>query len=351
MKVSLAQGGVNIMMIQNGMLKGVAMHVDSVSGGSGQNSFLSTMQEEKKQTKGSIYGGNLNHVTDSLAEKKQQAREQAMKIMGDAWAGEQEIDADIEARRAHIRELKSEIGACNKEIQWFEGERERLQEVYGVSDNSREQQDLELLAKEIDSKTPGKQVSLTKEEREQIERIKADGLTEYQTRSLELKESAQDYEVQKYKLGKEIETENAIITATRIERLKSDPMGDARKQADAVLEAASEEIVGMVLDAAVKHVDEKLEEQIKDAKERAEEKELQEEQLESIREKQEAGLENAGQSRRKQTKVSEEIVETSAELTDIDGKQAVVQKELQEVMDKMKLLAEDIKGIKVDETI
>ncbi len=305
----------------------------------------------KNEQGGSVFGGNLNNAADPIAEKKQQAREQAMKIVGDAWAGEQIIDADIESRRARIKELKSEIGACNKEIQWFEEERERLQEVYGVTDNSREQQDLELLAKEIDSKTPGKQVSLTKEEREQIAQIKAGGLTEYQTRSLELKELAQDYEVQKYKLSKEIETENAIISSTRIERLKSDPMGDAKKQADAVLEAASKEIVGMAVEAAVEHVNETLEEQIEEAKEHAEEKEVQEERLENIKEKKEESWKTVERSKRKQEKISEEIVETSAELTDIDSKQAEVQKELKEVMDKMKLLAEDIKGIKVDKNV
>ena len=297
----------------------------------------------------SVFGGNLNNITDTIAEKKQKAREQAMKIVGDAWTGEQKMDADIEARRKRVKELQKEVGACNKEIQWFAEERERLQEVYGVADDSREQQDLELLAKEIESQIPGKQVSLTKEEREQIARIKAQGLTEYQSRSLELKELEKDYEEQKYKLGKEIETENAIISATRIERLKSDPMGDTRKQADAVLEAASEEIVGMAVEAAVEHVDEKLEEQVEAAKERAEEKEIQEERLENIKEQKEETRGRVERSKKKQERVSEEIVETSVELTDIDTKQTEVQKELKEVMDKMKLLAEDIKGAMVDE--
>lgn len=332
--------GNNGASIQNVLVDGT-----SIQGGARRSGSAKTVENRQE---GSVFGGNLNNVADSIAQKKQQAREQAMKIVGDAWAGEQKIDADIEARRARIRELQDEIGACNKEIQWFEEERGRLQEVYGVADDSKEQRDLELLYKEIDAKTPGKNVSLTKEEREQIARIKAGGLTEYQTRALELKELAGDYEVQKYKLSKEIETENAIISATQIERLKSDPMGDARKQADATLEATSEEIVGMVLEEGIEHVDEKLEEQVEAAKERAEEKEMQEEKLENIKEQKEENLEN---SKRKQERISEEIVETSAELTDIDTKQAEVQKELKEVMDKMKLLAEDIKGAKVDETV
>ena len=126
----------------------------------------------------SIFGGNLNRVTDPIAEKKQRAREQAMKIVSDAWEGEQKIDADMEERRQHVRELWDEIGACNKEIRSYEAEMDRLQESYGVAPDSKEQKDLELLVKEIDAMTPGKKVSLTKEEREELARIKEEGLTE-----------------------------------------------------------------------------------------------------------------------------------------------------------------------------
>ncbi len=303
-----------------------------------QKSLSSTVEKEQGS---SVFGGKLNNITDTIVEKKQKAREQAMKIVGDAWAGEQKIDADIEERRKRVKDLQKEIGACNKEIQWFEEERKRLQEVYGVEDGSSEQQALELLAKEVDSRTPGKQVSLTQEEREQLVQIKEQELTEYQSRSLELKELAKDYEEQKYKFGKEIEVENAIISATRLERLKTDPMGDAIRQAEAVLEEASEEIVSMAVEAGMEHVDEELEEKVEDAKRRAEEEEAREEQLENIKEKK---SEN-------QERVTEEIIESAAELTGMDTRQAEVQKELKEVMDKMKLLAEDIKGAKVDEMI
>lgn len=333
------------MIIRNGMLNGVTIHVDSEKEVPVQRVGL------RNKPKDSIYGGNLNRVTDSLAQKKEQAREQAMKIVSDAWAGEQKLDAELESRRTRVRELQSEIGACNKEIRWFEEEAVRLQEVYGVADDSKEQQDLELLAKEVEAGTSGKNISLTKKEREQIAEIKAEGLTEYQARALELKELAKGYEEQKIKLSEEIEVENAIISATKRERLKSNPMGDAKAQADAVMEAAGEEIMSMALEAGMNHVDEKLEEQVEEAKERAEEEEAKEEQLENIREYKEKSREVVEQSKEKQEKISEEIIETSAALTDVENTQEQVQKELNEVMDKMKLLAEDIKGAKVDEMI
>lgn len=309
-------------------------------GNVGTQTRNASVKTGNREQGGSVYAGNLNRVWDPIEQKKQQAKGQAMKIMGDAWEGEKKLDAQLDARRNRIKELQSEMNACNKEIQWFEEERTRLQEAYGVAQDSKEQQDLELLAKEVDAKTPGKGVTLTKEEREQLAQIKEAGLTEYQSRSLELKELAGDYEEQKYKLEKEIEVENAIISATKLERLKSNPMGDARQQAEAVMEAASKEIIGMVFEEGKEHVDEELEEKIEAAKEKQEKEELLEEKLEKLKEKKES-----------QEEFAEAVVEVSAELIDMDAKQIEVKKELQEVMDKMKLLAEDIKGAKVDETV
>lgn len=306
-----------------------------------QSTSVYVGEETKVVQKKSIFGGNLNKETDFLTQRKQRAREQAMKIVGDVWADEQKIDQDMEERRLRIQELQNEMGICNKDIQQFEAERTRLQEAYGVADDSKEQKDLELLAKEMDANTPGKQVSLTKEEREELARIKAVELTEYQTRSLELKARTQNLEIQKYKLSKEIEVENAIITATRMERLKSNPMGKAKEQAEAVMQQASGEIISMAVDAAVEHVDEKLQEQVEEAKEKAKEEELKEERLESVKEKKEE----------QQEKISEEILENTAQLTEMDSKQAQVQKELQGTLDRLKLLAEDIKGAKVDEML
>lgn len=56
-----------------------------------------------------------------------------------------------------------------------------------MSSDSQEQKDLELLAKGIETGFSGSDVRLTKEEEEQIAKIKAAGLTEYQQQSLALK--------------------------------------------------------------------------------------------------------------------------------------------------------------------
>ncbi len=295
---------------------------------------------QKEKTGKSIYAGDLNNLCDTVEQKRQQARKQAMRIVGDVWESEQKIDADLAARSKKIEELYREVGTYNQEINAREAERAKLKEAYGVAEDSREQQELDLLEKEADSRVPGKGVHLTKEEREQIEKIKADGLTEYQSRMLEKKEICVGNEIAIEELEKEIELENAIITGIKLERLKSNPMGKAQRQADAIMNAASEEIVGMLVDEAKEHLDKEMQEKVEQAERKEEKEEIREEKLEKIKEKKE-----------EQEELTEEIIEATEELISLGGKQIDVQKEIKNIMNKMKILEDDIKGAKVDEEV
>ena len=49
-----------------------------------QNTTFNVGTEILQEHKKSIFGGNLNQTTDFLAQKKQRAKEQAMKIVSDA---------------------------------------------------------------------------------------------------------------------------------------------------------------------------------------------------------------------------------------------------------------------------
>ena len=118
-------------------------------------------------------------------------------------------------------------------------------------------------------------VSLSKDEMDAIQKIKKNGLTEYQQRSLEMLGHEAPYVDMVYEADKEIKLENQIVRETKLERLKSHTMEDAQKQAEEVLEAASKEVVGMLVDEAKEHIDEEAEER----EEKAEaEKEKQEEE-------------------------------------------------------------------------
>lgn len=308
-------------------------------GNTGRSERHGNLQEENKKSS-AIFAGNLNKQFDPIAQKKKQARGQAMKIISDAWEGERKIDEDIEERRNKIAKLKTDMGKARKQLKDIEEARQELRNSYGVAEDSKEEQDLRLLEKEMDLYRPGKGVSLSKEEMERIAQIKKNGLTQYQQRSLEMKKNGSVYEEEIADIEKEIMEENAVIRGTKLERLKHNPMAKANKQADAVLEAASDEVIGMLVDEAKNHIDEEMEEKKEAAEEKAEEKEEQEEKLESIKEKKE-----------EQKELTEAVTEATEQMLELDDVKTDVQQEIKDMINKMKLLDEDIKGAAVDEVL
>ncbi|MDE7248608.1 MAG: hypothetical protein K2N82_01710, partial [Lachnospiraceae bacterium] len=287
--------------------------------------------------KKSIFAGGLNKAVDPILQKKQQAQKQAMKVIGDTWAGDRKIDDDIDTRKARIKKNWENIGKAKAELNEISKQRDELRDRYGVEEDSQEEQDLKLLEKEIDAEKPGSEVHLTKEEREQIEEIKRNGLTEYQTRSLEMKKSGESYETEIDEAEKVIKAENAVIASIKLERLKKDPMVGAQRNAEEIIDAARDEILGMLIDEGKDHIDEEMEEK-KEAAEKAEEKkEEQEEKIEKKNEK-----EAQEEQFREQIKDSTELMTKSDELMDD------VQRKVKKILDEMKLLEEDLKGAAVD---
>lgn len=267
---------------------------------------------EEKSSGQNIFAGNLKKQFDPIAGKKQEARKQAMKIVGDAWEGERKIDDDLASRSAKIVKYRETLRKAGDELKEIESRRSELRENYGVEADSEEEENLKLLEKELAAKKIGSGIHLTKEEEEQLAEIKKTELTEYQKRSLELKENGSQYEQEIEEAEKQIQTENAVIRGTRLERLKSQTMIKAQKSAEDVLEAASEQIVGMLIDEAKDHMDEKMAEEKEAAEEKAEKEEAEEERIEKQNEK---------------------------------------KKEIKKIVDEMKLLEEDIKGAAVDTTV
>ena len=112
-------------------------------------------------------------------------------------------------------------------------------------------------------------------------------------------------------------------------------MADAQKQAEEIKEAAGDEILGMLVEDAREHVDEEQEEREEKAEEIKEKKEEQEKLIE----------------KRKEDK--EELEEITGdmpvdEMMDLAKTQEEVQQELKDIMNKMALVAEDMKGVVVD---
>jgi len=291
----------------------------------------------EKQDKKNIFAGGLNKAVDPILQKKREAQQKAMKIVGDAWAGERKIDDDLDARRAKIEQCRDRIGKAKDELKEIENSRIQLRERYEVEADSKEEQDLKLLEKEMDSQKPGSDIHLTEEEYKQLEEIKAAGLSEYQQRSLDLKKGGEFYEDELTQATEEMLMENSVIRATELERLKSQSIMKAEKAADEIMEAASDQIIGMLIDESKDHIDEEMEEKKEAAEEAEEKKEEEEEKIEKREEKK-----DEEEQFREQIKASTELMVSSEDVMDD------VQREIKKIMDEMKLLEEDMKGAAVD---
>ncbi|MCM1056775.1 MAG: hypothetical protein NC517_04110 [Firmicutes bacterium] len=257
-------------------------------------------QEERK----TVFVGNLNNnregtLRDRIAERKAKAQEQAMKAVGEAFHGDLEIDEGMEESRQHIKELAEE----NKELQGALEDLDRREDT--------------------------------------LERAKADGEISEEEYRQEKEALQQERKTQEQKMAQNqgaIQGENASIRGVRLERLKHHHMADARNQADAIMDAAGQEIIGMVQQEAMDHVDEE-----------AEKREEQAEEIKEEREEQEKLLEKQKEKREEEEAWLEEL--SPEEFADFTKSSEDVQKEVQDMLRKMNLLDEDIKGAAVDESV
>lgn len=249
-----------------------------------------------------VFAGNLNlekGFQDKIAEKKAQARQKAMKIVGDVFESDKAIDDDLESRRGHIKQLITERRTLLEEQNDLASQRESLDKAWEAGE-------------------------LTEEEYEQM----GADLTEHDkecTRRLDENESS-------------TREENAVIKGIKRERLKKNPMVKAQKQAEEVLQDARNEIVGMGWEEGKEHIDEE-----------SEEREEKAEKIEEERKKQEEFIEGQKEKREEEELWIEGLrPDVLTSLMDIDSD---VQKEVREMLQKMKLLEEDLKGAAVDESL
>lgn len=357
-----------------------------------------------KNGRKSIFAGDIGMQQDRIMQRRARARQKALKIVGDAWNGDKKIDQNILDIRDRAAQLMDEKKENLDVIETSKMQKEALREQYGVAADSQEQKDLELLEKADRAKDPWFGVHLTAEEEARVEVLKKrrlseddkellrkkalsedpvtgvqlteeqqekvaqleakkDRLTEYQERCLEIDAYQRTYEKRNLEIDKELTGCYGSIRATKLERLKYHEMVNAQKKADEVMDAAGKEILGMLVEEAKDHVDEELEEPREEAKEEAEEKAEEEEKIEEREEKQEeleAQVDAAQVRSEEQEALRREAKERSREDADLletmmeagmgnVGNVSDVQSEIKNMLHKMKLLEEDLKGSTVDD--
>lgn len=288
--------------------------------------------QQQKQGK-AIFAGGLNQQFDPIARKKLQARQQAMKIVSDAFAGESKIDDEVQGHRDKIDTYKKDMLWARDSLKYIDKSMEELRKSYGLTEEDGEQNDA--------SKNGAADGDiLSKDERKVFEQFGIDGLKDYKEALSSLKEQKRYFQDKVNECEKGIQVESSIIEGIRQERLKHDPMGEAWEQADGVMEAASKEIVGMLVDEAKDHMDEEFEKKKEAAREKAEEEKEEEEKLKKIKDKKD-----------QQEEMNEVIADSIEQMLDVESAQTKVQDEIKKLMDELKLLEEDIKGAAVDENL
>lgn len=263
-------------------------------------------QAEKKDSgnRKTIFAGDLAARPDSIMLRKKQAQKQAMKVLQDTFDVDKKMDLSMEDMTARQEELREKNLGYQRELEQISSQKQELMKAYGITEDSEEIPE------------------------------------EYQQRMQELEENETMYRGY-------IEGNNAAIKGigislsdTKIERLKEHSMVDAAKQSEEILQAASREIYGELINEGKKHLEEKMEEEKEKAEKLAEKKEEQEERLEKAEERKE-NLE-------RKTENDREMLETIRSYNEPDS---AADKEIQEILDELKLIQDDIKGAAVDQNI
>lgn len=307
----------------------------------------------------SIFAGDLN-LMDPIEQKRKQAQKQALKLIQDAWANEQAIDESVQERKNHYKEMMELKEEAQNQVDDIDSRKEELKEIYGIAEDSEEQNDLELLEKRQDYQNGLSDSRLTEEEMERLKEIDKKPLTEYQKRALEYNDLSAKFKKELENAKKSIADDAADMRSIAIERLKSHPMVDAQKSADKIMEAASKEIVGMLAEEAKENIDEKNEEEKEKAEETSQKKEEKEQQIEAQKEKiaiQEAlieGTKEAVEEAKREVernRMPEIDMEDMVDIANVYKQSGSVQQGLDDIKNSMKLLEADLKGIQVDEQI
>lgn len=310
--------------------------------------------------KNTVFAGATNLMNDPIAQKRAEAQKKAMKVVSDAWDSDKSVAEHIQSRKDHYAEMESLRTGLQDTLKDTNDDAAALKALYEVKDDSKEQQDLELMKKRQDWVNGVTRESPTKEELERLAEIDKQPMTEYQSRALEINGRAGELKKRIEDTDKQMQDDIGDVKSILLEKLKSNPMVDAEKAADVIMGAANDEIIGMLVQEATEHIEEKSEESKEDAEKAAKKKEEKDEQLEEIKEKQaieqafiEGTKQAAEEAKREHQKNEAPDVELDEILDMVMKKPAAseVSESLDEIKYSMNLLEADLKGIQVDEEI
>lgn len=281
-------------------------------------------------------------IKENIAAKKQQRFKEAMHVMTSARNGEKKIDDSLDDIRGQIKQYQKDNDEANKFLTDIKNQMSEIKDYYQVEDDSQEQKDLELLQKQYDIMKHGSMELLSDEEQEHLDNMGE--LTEYQKRSMELYGQADYWKTQMQDNQDKISQSTGVIRNVKVERLKSQAMAEAQRAKEEIMDAASQEAIGMLVDDAKQQIDDKAEEVQEAAKERQEEQKEEEKRVE-------AAKENKSEAEAAVEKNREKIADMTKQFTDSEDITRDMDSEIKKVLEEEKLLEEDLKGLTVNAKI
>ena len=294
------------------------------------------------QGRNTLFGGNLfqngNDMTvqERIAQKRQLYVKQGTKMVKDADKTERKIDKSIDDARNQVKETVDLLGEYQKKIGEIDDKLAQAKEEFEVEDDSQEQKDLEILLKQ-QRQGSGMGEPMTKEEMQRYDEIKGQ-LTDYQKIALEAYKERDHYTKQVGKAEIKIQAINQAIRQIKIDRPASQVMQDAQRNKEDLMEAASKEIQGMLMEDAKDKIDEKA------AEKREEKKEELEERLEAVKEDKEETEEAAESAAETAQEMAKQIIDSDALNTSVD-------EEVKKKMEELQKHLEELKGIVIDTNV
>ena len=319
----------------------------------GAVSSMASKSTEKQDTKAdggtttetgnglTINGNQLNLGEDLVEEKRKKAKSLAMEIMLDVYNSDKKLDDTAEEKSAHAKKLYAENEETRSMISDIQKEKENTNELYGVTEDSEEAKDLDILRRGRDS-MGNPQAVLSDEEYARYKELYAKGLSDYHQRMLSLDNDEKTCRQKISDNMKGIVGDYAFNRNLAIERLKTHDMLDAKKQGQQITEAASKEIIGQVMQDAVDNIDEDMEKEKEDALEKKQEQKELEQRIEKAK-----GEEHKDDSDEELMYEIDNALDDVNKISSGDTAKSP-EKSMGLMVAQLQLSAEDVKGLVVD---
>ncbi|MCM1345363.1 MAG: hypothetical protein NC246_16195, partial [Muribaculaceae bacterium] len=120
----------------------VGNNITLFAGGQPESSLATEGAGKKQENRKTIFAGDLNpqggSLQDRIEQKRQEARKQAMKVVGDAFSGDKALDEDIENRYQNIKNLQEDRKRLLDERENVEIRKADLEKGYEAGEISEE---------------------------------------------------------------------------------------------------------------------------------------------------------------------------------------------------------------------